>query len=270
LRTEIRPDVCHRSIRIHGATFQVKATEENVMTGRAVLLGVSTAALLLAANSAREARAQGRGMGGGMISSPVVFLRVESVQKELGLKPEQVEKAKDLAKDASDELTEERNAAGMTREALQDLSPEERAKKMAEFQTKSAEIAKKINSRFMPKVEELLDKGQLKRLKEIAIQAQGPGALHDPDVAKALSITDEQQEKIKKIGKEFGDRMREAFTSGGDRDEIRAKTTQLREEQTAKTMEVLTKEQQAKFADMKGKPFDTRGLFGGGRRRRAQ
>jgi hypothetical protein len=51
-----------------------------------------------------------------------------------------------------------------------------------------------------------------------------------------------------------------------------AKTNELREEQTAKTTEVLTKDQQAKFAEIKGKPFDVKQLNqrAGGRRRRQQ
>jgi hypothetical protein len=38
----------------------------------------------------------------------------------------------------------------------------------------------------------------------------------------------------------------------------------------AKSTEVLTKDQQAKFTEMKGKPFDVKSLRPQGRRRRAQ
>ena len=50
---------------------------------------------------------------------------------------------------------------------------------------------------------------------------------------------------------------------------MRAKMTELNDELTAKSTEVLTKDQQAKFTEMKGKPFDVKQLNqGGGRRRR--
>ncbi len=43
--------------------------------------------------------------------------------------------------------------------------------------------------------------------------------------------------------------------------------TELNDELTAKSTEVLTKDQQAQFTQMKGKAFDTKSLFQGGGRR---
>lgn len=239
------------------------------MRGRAVLYCASAAALLLAVNSAQEAQAQGgRGMRPQGVS-PLTVVGRESVQKELGLKPEQAEKAKELSKDVSDEMREEITSSGIDFQELRDLSPEERAKKMPEIEAKMAEIGKKINARFMPKLNEILDQPQRTRLHQIAIQAAGPSALQDAEVVKDLGITKEQQDKLKKIAEDFRHQLTEAFTaSGGDRTQIRAKMTQLREEENAKSTEVLTKEQQAKYTELKGKPFDTRSLFGGGQRRR--
>jgi hypothetical protein len=238
------------------------------MTGKAVLYCVSTAALLLAVNSAQQAQAQGgRGMRPRGVS-PLMLLSREPVQKELALKPDQVEKVKDLARDVQDEFREEMSNSGIDFQGLQDLSREERAKKMSELQAKMAEINKKLSARFMPKANEILDKAQQTRLHEIAVQAAGASAFEDSEVVKDLGLTKEQQDKIKKIGEDFQHKMSEARESGGDRSEIMAKMTQLREEENAKTTEVLTKEQQSKFAEMKGKPFDTRSLFQ--RRRRAE
>ncbi len=68
----------------------------------------------------------------------------------------------------------------------------------------------------MPKLNEVLDKSQQKRLHEIAIQIAGPRALEDPDVVKTLNITKDQQDKIKKLGQDNREKLRELFTGGGD------------------------------------------------------
>jgi type II secretory pathway component PulK len=189
----------------------------------------------------------------------------KAVQKELALNEEKAAKVKDLLADYTEELQQQIQGAGIGGRGAGDLSAEERQKRMAQM----TEITKNVNDKFMPKLNELLDKTQQTRLHEIWLQAAGPSALQDADVAKALAITKDQQDNIKKLTTDFGHKMREAFTAGGDRSEIQAKVAELREEQTAKTAEVLTKDQQAKFTEMKGKPFDVKQLNqGGGRRRR--
>lgn len=235
------------------------------MVRRCLLCGVSVAALLLAVSTVQEARAQGRRGGMGQTRSPLALADNKAVQKELALNEEKAAKVKDLHADYTEELQQQLQGAGLGGRPSGDLSAEERQKRMAQV----AEITKNVNDKFMPKLTELLDKTQQTRLHEVWLQAAGPSALQDADVAKSLNITKEQQDKIKKVAEDFGHKMREAFTSGGDRTEIQAKVAELREEQTAKTTEVLSKDQQAKFTEMKGKPFDVKQLMqGGGRRRR--
>jgi hypothetical protein len=188
----------------------------------------------------------------------------KAVQKELGLNDEKTAKIHDLHADYTEELQQQLTGAGLDRAALRDLAADERQKKMAQM----AEVTKNVNDKFLPKLNELLDKTQQTRLHEVWIQAAGPAALEDADVAKALAITKEQQDKIKKVTADFGHKMREVFSSGGDRSEMMAKVAEMREEQTAKTAEVLTKDQQAKFTEMKGKPFDVKKLAEGRARRR--
>ncbi len=85
-------------------------------------------------------------------------------------------------------------------------------------------------------------------------------------MAKDLGLSKEQTDKIRTNGKDFAAKHGQAFTAGGDRTRSMAKMTELREEQTARATEVLTKDQQAKFTEMKGKPFDVKQLqpTGGG------
>jgi hypothetical protein len=234
---------------------------------------VAIAALSLLVVDAQQAQAQ-RGRGG-MMRGPqgVNDLQVATnaaVQKELNLKPEQAEKIKDLAQDVREETMSSLSGAGVDFQGLRDLSPEERTKRMAEIQTKMAEIQKTINEKFMPKLAEALDKAQLKRVHEIAIQAAGAQALVDAGVAKDLALTSEQKDKLASINKDFAKQIA-GLGRGGDATERQAKMHELSEEQTAKSTEVLTKDQQTQFASMKGKAFDTKLLRPtGGRRRRAE
>jgi Spy/CpxP family protein refolding chaperone len=217
----------------------------------------------------QQAQAQGR-RGGGFMRGPqgvndLAIAGNEAVKKELNLKPEQADKLKDLTEDVGEELRSQMGAAGFTGGGGQDLSPEERAKRASEMQAKMTEIRKGINEKFMPKLAEILDKGQLKRVHEIAIQSAGPHALLDATVQKDLGLTAEQKDKLTAINKDFAKTLAEV-----PRAERMAKMHELNEEQLAKSTEVLTKDQQTQFASLKGKPFDLKALrpAGGGRRAR--
>jgi hypothetical protein len=206
--------------------------------------------------SVQQAQAQGRGRGGGgfgMGSQGVNDLMVATnqapaLEKELNIKPDQKEKLNDIRQDVREEFMSAMANAGIDRETPQ----EERAKKMAEVQ-------KTVNDKFMPKLAEALDKDQLKRVHEIAIQAAGAHALLDASVQKELAISADQKDKLAAINKDFASKI-QALPRGGDRTERMAKMHELSEEQLAKSTEVLNKTQQDQFASLKGKPFDTKVL----------
>jgi Spy/CpxP family protein refolding chaperone len=243
---------------------------EYVMLRKSLIPCVAVAALCLIVN-VQQAQAQRRG-GGMMGRGPqgVNDLQIAgngAVQKELSLKPDQVEKLKDLSQDVREEMMQQLQSAGIDFAGMRDLSGEERAKKMAEVQAKMAEIQKGINEKFMPKLAETLDKSQLARVHEIAVQAAGAQALLDAGVQKELAITGDQKEKLVSINKDFAGKLA-GLGRGGDPAERASKMHELNEEQTAKATEVLTKDQQAQFTKLKGKPFDTKLLrpARGGRR----
>lgn len=206
----------------------------------------------------------GGGFGGG---GPLTLVNNEAVQKELGLKEDQISKLKKFG----DELREEmRGAGGGSREsfqALQDLPREERDKKMAEMREKAAEAAKKLNEKFKPKLAENLDAPQRERLQQIAWQNAGAQAYQDAEIIAALKITKEQQEKLAVVTKEYGEKTRALFgQGGGGGGDVRAKMTELGENRDKALSEVLTADQRDQFAKLKGKKFDTaqlRGGFGG-------
>jgi Spy/CpxP family protein refolding chaperone len=127
------------------------------------------------------------------------------------------------------------------------------------------------------KLAEILLPHQLKRLTEIFIQQSGVNALQDDDIAKELNISDAQKAKLAEVRRQNdearGALMRELFQGGGggggDRDANRAKFDEMRKTADAKMLAVLTSDQQKKFEEMKGKPFEMpegagRGGFGGG------
>lgn len=222
---------------------------------------VAIAALFVLAVNVQETQAQGRRGGGGMRGPQgvndfsVASSKAEAVKKELNLKPEQAEKLKDLSDDIREEMQSQLAASGVSFAGLQEATPEERQKKMAEMQTKMAEIQKVVKEKFMPKLAEILDKTQLKRVHEIAIQAAGAQALLDAGVQNDLKVTAEQKDKLTALSKDFAKQVAEV-----PRGERMAKMHELNEEQLAKSTELLTKDQQTQFASMKGKPFDVKVL----------
>ncbi len=229
---------------------------------------VAIAALALMVD-VQVANAQGRrGGGGGMMRggpqgvNDIFVAGQEAAQKEVGIKPDQKEKLHDLSQDVREEVGQALQASGVSFSGLQDLSPEERQKKMAELGAKMAEVSKTVNEKFAPKLAEILDKTQAKRIHELAIQLAGAQALLDAGVQKDLNVTADQKEKLTSINKDFQKQLAEV-----PRAERQTKMHELNEEQLAKSTEVLTKDQQAQFASLKGKAFDTKLLRPQGRGR---
>lgn len=212
----------------------------------AALLVVPVLLVAVAVSSAQEKkqgqRPGGRGGFGGML------LSAEPVQKELKLTEDQTKKIKEIA-----DAAPRPDFAG-----LQNATPEERAKRGAEFAEKARETQKKA--------EEVLTADQKKRFKEITVQVRG---LSDPEVVADLKLTDEQKSKIRSIGEDTQTKTRELF-QGGANEGAREKMTQLRKESEEKTLAVLTADQKSQFEKMKGEKvgFDVAPLrgpgFGGG------
>lgn len=130
-----------------------------------------------------------------------------------------------------------------------------------ELQKATEEATKAVNSKMAPQVKEALTAEQFKRLQEIRVQALGSQAYTDAEVVKALGLKKEQQDKIAEIGKDYTAKLREAFQpggggGGGDRTDMRAKMEEMGKARDAQISEVLTKDQQAKLKELKGKEFD--------------
>ncbi|MFN0052509.1 MAG: hypothetical protein ACKV0T_09965 [Planctomycetales bacterium] len=190
----------------------------------------------------------GFGFGGMMGGGGGMLLNLEQVQKELKLDDAQKEKLKTIRDEAQ--------AAGGGRGAFanfQEMSQEEREKAFAEMRKRMEETNKKT--------EAVLNPEQSKRLKEIslqfAMQTQGLAAvLANPEHAKALKLTEDQNEAVKTISEETQKQMRELFTPGGDPTGAREKMAELRKNADEEYAAILTDEQKEQIETMKGAKFE--------------
>jgi len=204
------------------------------------MLGLSLAALL-----ASPALAQGRGgFGRGGFGSLSMLLGNASVQKELKLDDQQVEKAKELADKMRAESREKM-------QGLQDLSQEEQ-------RTKRQEITKEINESTLKAAGAFLKPEQVTRLKQISYQQRGLQAFSDPEIAKKLNLTDAQKTDIQEINQEVGQSTRGLISqdsSPEERAEGMKKITEARKAGLTKAEAKLNDEQQKTWKELLGAPF---------------
>ena len=186
--------------------------------------------------------AQPRGGFGQM--GPAQLVINKSVQEELRLDKEQVEKAtaaiQKVREDMKDDLAKLRE---------QDTSREERA-----------EIGKKLNEATHKALADIVKPEQMKRLHQIQLQVQGPRVFMDAEVQKTLSLTDDQKQDIQKANQESFAKIREMFQDAqGDQEkmrEMRTKITAMNKENMEKLTKSLKPEQQEKLKELLGKPFE--------------
>jgi hypothetical protein len=212
-----------------------------------LVLGV--AALLASPALAQPPGGFGRGMGGGGISG---LLTNKSVQEELKMDKDQIDKVTDALKKFRDEHKDEYDKLSPRN---QDTKPEERA-----------EIGKKLAEGSTKVVSDIIKPEQLKRVQQIAKQQLGVAMFNDAEVQKTLKLTDEQQKDLKALADDLGKDMREVFQSAGQgafadpekRAELTKKTTAMRTEAMDKATKMLKDDQKAALKDMLGEKFEVK------------
>jgi hypothetical protein len=194
------------------------------------------------------AQGQGRGFGrmGGMGGENLAGLAANSsVQKELKLEDQQVEKARELAEKTREKM---RN----TFQSLQGLQGEE-------SRARVQEARREINASTEKALGEFLKPEQIARLKQISYQQRGAMAFSDPEVAKKLNLTDSQKTEIQAVVQETMQGLRGAFRkdqSEEERQEAMKKFSAARKEALAKAESKLNDEQQKTWKEMVGAPFE--------------
>jgi Spy/CpxP family protein refolding chaperone len=220
---------------------------------------LTVAVVALVAGPALAQRPGGGGFGG-FGQGPASLLNNKSVQEELKLTPDQVEKLSAPGKKLGEKMREI-NAGG-----FQNLTDEERQ----ERRKKTEEASKAANDEALKLAKDTLKEDQVKRLHQIELQVKGTAAFSDEAVQSALKLTDEQKQDIKKIQEESRKAMGELFQpgGGGNREENQKKMQTLRKETQEKIAGLLTADQKKAWKDMTGEPFEIK--FEAPRRRQQQ
>lgn len=151
---------------------------------------------------------------------PLNLLMNPSVQKELKLSDEQVEKIKKVVPEFA---------------KLTDLKPDERKDKVQKI------------------LADILQPAQSQRLRQIEVQQRG---LSDPDNQQALKLTEEQKERIKSVNQELGKELRDIFSKDGRSKDAMEKVQKARQTSREKMVNILTDDQKKTWKEMAGEPFD--------------
>ncbi|QDT63622.1 secretin N-terminal domain-containing protein [Calycomorphotria hydatis] len=187
----------------------------------------------------QHAWAQPPGPGGGP-QTPLMYLRDEGVQSELGISEEQRAELMDIV---SRTFTQGGNMGEMFRKMRDAKTDEERDQLRNEMRASMQERMKEIEG----EAQKVISGGQFARLKQIALQAQGSRALMQEDLQKQIGMTDEQRQKIEELNEQRSDALREL-----GRDADPAESQKLRDEYDTKIQDVLTEEQQANWKQQLG------------------
>lgn len=188
---------------------------------------------------------------------PLGIVRLESVQKELGLEGEALAKLNKVLQSHLDERTAELDKAGLPKNVgqYQKLAREERLAAMG----KIIALKRTLNEKYTLQLKEATTSAQFERLHQIRWQWLGIRAVEDPEMAKLLNVTEDQHDKIEAIWRDYKAKFRELIKARGNANFDYSNG--LAKDRDAKVREVLTKEQQEKYTNLKGKPVDDSRLF---------
>jgi hypothetical protein len=209
-----------------------------------LVLAAATIAFLATAGTARAQDEETRKHMLHMLGGPFIISR-DKVQEELKLSGDQKQKLRET-------MTGHIQATMEVVQKLKELTAGEREKEMQSHRREAGEG-------FSASLKEILTADQLKRLRQLQLQHDGPGALGRPEVRQELNITDGQLRQfmgvIAEMQKQIEPLMKEA-QSGGNPQEIRPKVIKIRKEHEAKLEALLSAAQRKQWKDMLGKPVD--------------
>jgi len=133
------------------------------------------------------------------------------------------------------------------------------AKTGQEREEKLKEHRKNAQEKLAKQVKEVLEPGQLNRLRQVTLQQEGSFALGQDEVQKELKISQEQLKKfmavVQELQKQVEPLVKQA-QSGGNPEEIRPKIEQLRKDHAKKLEAILTDAQKKQWKELLGPPFE--------------
>lgn len=178
---------------------------------------------------------------GGFAGRNYYQLRQKAVQEDLKLTKEQIKKIED---------TQKAQQAAQQEVSKLRRDPEKRAEAIKKMQ--------EINKKTQDDMAKILTKEQSKRLDQIQFQQQTRYGMQvifrNQKYVKDLKVTKEQQEKAQEIQKEQSEATRNLPRNIPIADRRKA-IEKIRDESSKKMEGILTKEQQKKLEDLRGKPF---------------
>jgi Spy/CpxP family protein refolding chaperone len=206
---------------------------------------LAAAALCLLASPAFSQRGQRQPGGFGPQEVGLSqLLTNEGVQKELKITKDQAEKFTKAAQEQRTKMREAFQDAGGDMDKLREI--------MTKFRAESEKAAAKLAS-------DTLKPEQVKRLKQMALQANGLRSFTKPEVQKELKLTETQIKDVTKISadvqKEAGELLRDAGRDRDKRQEAQKKIATLNTEALAKVAKSLTADQQKTWTAMIGDKF---------------
>jgi hypothetical protein len=165
----------------------------------------------------------------------VELLRQDAVRKELELLDDQVANLEKLREDIREMMRDAINRLREGRDPDQPGPPPD-----------MRQVFESVQARAQARLNEILLPHQMKRLQQLALQARlrgGGFAMLSPDVGQQLGITDEQREQLREKAQRI-----EA--------DLRKKIAELRRQAQDELIALLTPEQQAKYRELVGPPFE--------------
>jgi hypothetical protein len=187
----------------------------------------------------------------GMPGANLMLLLNKDVQKELKLSDEQIDKAKKVSPDV---LQKHRSDLPALVGPLPGQQGDDQAKKLLK-------LSRQITDETIEAMGDALKPEQGTRLKQIAMQqaVQSAGVLvfTDPDVDKALKLTDKQKDDLKKMADDQKKKQQEAIKgAGADIRELNKKVGQVNKDAVEDAVKALTDDQKKKWKELTGEPFE--------------
>jgi Spy/CpxP family protein refolding chaperone len=207
---------------------------------RTVFAAALTAGLTLLTTSSASAQPRPGGFLG-MMQNPnaAMMLRDEKVQTELKLSDEQKEKFTKIGDKYKDDF----------QKAFTDRD----FKKVGELMKQAGEDVEKA-------APDILKADQLKRLKQLEVQAASLGAFSRDDVKTALKLTDKQEKDVEEAKKELEQDAQDILKdAAGDREKMAdafKKVMAMRKDAVDKTVDGLTDDQKKSWKDLTGDKFE--------------
>ncbi len=171
------------------------------------------------------------------------LITVPAVQKELKLDDAQVKKADALAERMKQRF-------GVDRAKLKGLSPDEQLKRLPT-------VAGPHYEEGMKGLRGFLRPEQVDRFDQILFQQRGATAMLEPNVSKALQLTDEQARKVAELVADARNRQKELMQSGqADPRSAMPKLEAIAKETNGNALALLSESQKKTWAGLTGEPFE--------------